>query len=95
MFACSYARLQPNTWSGAYQCWGKDNREAPIRTACPPGIREGSVSNFEIKSFDGCANPYLGLAAILSGGLDGLRHHLQLPEPIGKFPVSNRLLCYW
>ncbi|XP_023543403.1 type-1 glutamine synthetase 1-like [Cucurbita pepo subsp. pepo] len=85
----SYARLQPNTWSGAYQCWGKDNREAPIRTACPPGIREGSVSNFEIKSFDGCANPYLGLAAILSGGLDGLRHHLQLPEPIAFNPYEN------
>ncbi|TYI90019.1 hypothetical protein E1A91_D03G094100v1 [Gossypium mustelinum] len=24
----SYDRIQPNTWSGAYQCWGKENREA-------------------------------------------------------------------
>ncbi|KAJ9181506.1 hypothetical protein P3X46_009631 [Hevea brasiliensis] len=82
----SYDRIQPNTWSGAYQCWGKENREAPIRTACPPGIKDGLVSNFEIKSFDGCANPYLGLAAILAAGIDGLRRHLSLPEPVDTNP---------
>ncbi|KAJ6993293.1 protein fluG [Populus alba x Populus x berolinensis] len=83
---CSYHRIQPNTWSGAYQCWGKENREAPLRTACPPGIIDGLVSNFEIKSFDACANPYLGLAAIGAAGIDGLRKHLRLPEPIDKNP---------
>ncbi|KAJ6913595.1 protein fluG [Populus alba x Populus x berolinensis] len=83
---CSYDRIQPNTWSGAYQCWGKENREAPLRTACPPGIIDGLVSNFEIKSFDACANPYLGLAAIGAAGIDGLRKHLRLPEPIDKNP---------
>lgn len=82
----SYHRIQPNTWSGAYQCWGKENREAPLRTACPPGIIDGLVSNFEIKSFDACANPYLGLAAIGAAGIDGLRKHLRLPEPIDKNP---------
>lgn len=83
---CSYDRIQPNTWSGAYQCWGKENREAPLRTSCPPGIQEGRVSNFELKSFDGCANPYLGLAAIAAAGIDGLRGGLPLPNPIGKTP---------
>ncbi|KAK9168560.1 hypothetical protein Syun_000700 [Stephania yunnanensis] len=78
----SYDRIQPNTWSGAYLCWGKENREAPLRTSCPPGISEGLVSNFEIKAFDGCANPHLGLAAILAAGIDGLRRHLTLPEPV-------------
>ncbi|CAL5356890.1 unnamed protein product [Camellia sinensis] len=70
-------------WSGAYQCWGKENREAPLRTACPPGVPNGVVRNFEIKAFDGCANPHLGLAAIIAAGIDGLRRHLSLPEPIG------------
>jgi glutamine synthetase len=79
----SYARILPNTWSGAYQCWGRDNREAPIRTASPPGVDANMVSNFEIKAFDGCANPHLGLAAIIASGIDGLRKHLQLPEPVG------------
>ncbi|KAG6693494.1 hypothetical protein I3843_09G003000 [Carya illinoinensis] len=84
----SYDRIVPNTWSGAYQCWGKENREAPLRTACPPGISDGLVSNFEIKSFDGCANPHLGLAAIVAAGIDGLRRHLSLPEPIDTNPHS-------
>lgn len=79
VFLYSYDRIQPDTWSGAYLCWGKENREAPLRTACPPGVPLDLVSNFEIKSFDGCANPHLGLAA----GIDGLRRHLKLPEPIG------------
>lgn len=85
---CSYERIRPNTWSGAYQCWGNENKEAAIRTSCPPGIRNGFVSNFEIRSFDAFANPHLGLAAILAAGIDGLRRHTQLPEPIGKFHWS-------
>jgi len=83
IFVYSYDRIQPDTWSGAYQCWGKENREAPLRTACPPGVPLYLVSNFEIKSFDGCANPHLGLAAIVAAGIDGLRRDLKLPEPIG------------
>ncbi|XP_022888646.1 protein fluG isoform X2 [Olea europaea var. sylvestris] len=82
----SYDRLQPNTWSGAYLCWGKENREASLRTACPPGAPDGAVSNFEIKAFDGCTNPYLALASIIAAGIDGLRTHLSLPEPIDDNP---------
>lgn len=82
----SYDRIQPNTWSGAYLCWGKENREAPLRTACPPGVPDGIVSNFEIKAFDGCANPHLALAAIIASGIDGLRKHLSLPNPIDENP---------
>ncbi|KAJ8435650.1 hypothetical protein Cgig2_003305 [Carnegiea gigantea] len=87
-FAPNYDRIQPDTWSGAYQCWGKENREAPLRTACPPGIADGLVSNFEIKSFDGCANPHLGLASIIAAGIDGLRRHLSLPQPVEANPSS-------
>ncbi|EEF42861.1 Protein fluG, putative [Ricinus communis] len=91
----SYDRIQPNTFSGAYQCWGKENREAAIRTSCPPGVLDGLVSNFEFRSFDGCANPYLGLAAIVAAGIDGLRRHLSLPEPVGKIlcQLAWALLC--
>ncbi|XP_020205025.1 protein fluG [Cajanus cajan] len=82
----SYDRLQPNTWSGAYLFWGNENKEAPLRASSPPGTPNGLVSNFEIKSFDGSANPYLGLAAILAAGIDGLRRHLPLPEPVDTNP---------
>ncbi|KAJ4827758.1 hypothetical protein Tsubulata_019611 [Turnera subulata] len=85
----SYDRLQPNTWSGAYLCWGKENREAPIRTACQPGTNDGSLSNFEIKSFDACANPYLALASIIAAGIDGLRRNLRLPEPVDINPSMD------
>jgi len=81
----SYNRIQPNTWSGAHHIWGIENREAAMRLACPPGISNGYAiaSNFEIKSFDACANPHLGLASIMAAGIDGLRKNLSLPEPIG------------
>ncbi|XP_024524915.1 protein fluG isoform X2 [Selaginella moellendorffii] len=79
----SYARLRPCTWSGAFQCWGHSNREAALRTLSPPDA--DGVSNFELKAFDGMANPHLGLAAIVAAGIDGLRKHMVLPEGISKF----------
>ncbi|KAM0938868.1 putative glutamine synthetase [Dioscorea sansibarensis] len=82
----SYDRIQPNTWCGAYYCWGKDNKEAPIRTSSPPGVSSDIVTNFEMKSFDGCANPHLGLASIVAAGIDGLRRNLTLPKPIESNP---------
>ncbi|CAI9097920.1 OLC1v1034439C1 [Oldenlandia corymbosa var. corymbosa] len=86
----SYDRIQPNTWSGAYLCWGKENREAPLRTACPPGVPNGAVSNFEIKVCDGCSNPYLALASIIIAGIDGLRQHLSLPKPVDENPDNRK-----
>ncbi|KAL2323451.1 hypothetical protein Fmac_027830 [Flemingia macrophylla] len=88
----SFDRLQPNTCTGAYLFWGNENKEAPLRASSPPGTPDGLVSNFEIKSFDGSANPYLGLAAILAAGIDGLRRHLPLPEPVDRDPNPNVLL---
>ncbi|CAI7904596.1 unnamed protein product [Closterium sp. NIES-53] len=32
----SYERLGPNKWTGAFQCWGHENREAAVRVAAPP-----------------------------------------------------------
>eukprot|EP00850_Spirogloea_muscicola_P001872 SM000007S20832 [mRNA] locus=s7:403188:408933:- [translate_table: standard] len=83
----SYLRLQPNMWAGAYQCWGFENREAPLRVAKPPG--HATATNFELKAFDGCANPYLGLAAVLGAGLDGLRRGLELPEATLLNPAES------
>ncbi|KAF8079457.1 hypothetical protein N665_1026s0014 [Sinapis alba] len=84
----SYDRIQPNTFSGAFQCWGKENREAAIRTASPPGAHDGLVTNFEIKACDGSTNPHFSLAIIMAAGIDGLRRHLQLPDPIDTNPAD-------
>ncbi|KAF9482735.1 glutamine synthetase/guanido kinase [Pholiota conissans] len=66
----SYKRMADGVWSGGtYVCWGTDNREAPVRlcNASSPSSR-----NFELKTLDGTANPYLALAGVLGAGLAGV-----------------------
>lgn len=64
----SYSRVMDGVWSGgSWVCWGRENKEAPLRLC-----GSGSKFNIEIKSFDGIANPYLGLAAVLAAGITGL-----------------------
>uniref|UniRef100_A0A7S1NK75 GS catalytic domain-containing protein n=1 Tax=Eutreptiella gymnastica TaxID=73025 RepID=A0A7S1NK75_9EUGL len=80
----SYRRLQPGTWSGAFQVWGMDNREAPLRGAFSP---DGSTAtNFELKAMDATANPYLAAAALIYAGLDGIDMARVLPEPVEMDP---------
>ncbi|KAM3288246.1 hypothetical protein P3S67_021676 [Capsicum chacoense] len=81
-FVPNYERMLPKTRNAAYVCWGKENTEAPLRTASAPGISDDLVNHFEIKAFDACANPYLSLAAIILSGVDGLRKDLSLPKPV-------------
>ncbi|KAJ7142135.1 hypothetical protein C8R43DRAFT_892199 [Mycena crocata] len=67
----SYQRVADGICSGGtFVCWGTDNREVPVRLcdATAPSSRR-----FEVKSIDGCANPYLALAALLGAGCHGIR----------------------
>ncbi|KAF8595980.1 hypothetical protein BDV93DRAFT_413201, partial [Ceratobasidium sp. AG-I] len=71
----SYARVVDGAWSGgAWVCWGRENKEAPLRLC---GSEQGGF-NVELKAFDGVANPYLGLAAVLGAGLTGLKNKVVL-----------------
>jgi glutamine synthetase len=89
----SYRRLKPHFWSGAFRCWGLDNREAALRV--PTSADGTGPSNFELKTCDGSANPYLALGGIIAAGLDGLRRKLELPEPVdcdpGGLPEAERI----
>jgi glutamine synthetase len=76
----SYRRLAPQTWSGAFACYGPDNREAALRICSPIGSR-GSV-NLELKPVDSTGNPYLALGAFIYAGLDGIRRSLSPGEPV-------------
>lgn len=80
----SYRRLRPHFWSGAFRCWGPDNREAAIRV--PTGQDAGGTSHVELKTVDGSANPYLALGAIVAAGLDGLRRGLDPGTPVTVDP---------
>ncbi|MGP1383814.1 MAG: glutamine synthetase family protein [Thainema sp.] len=80
----SYRRLQPHLWSGAFQAWGFDNREAAIRVPSSPA--PPSPTHIEVKTVDGSANPYLALGGIIAAGLDGIRQDLRLPDPVKVDP---------
>jgi glutamine synthetase len=88
----SYRRLAPSTWSGAFNCWGPDNREAAVRVCSAIGTR-GSV-NLELKPSDSSGNPYLALGGFIYAGLDGLRRGLSPGEPLltdpGALPPAER-----
>lgn len=80
----SYRRLLPHCWSGAFQCWGLDNREAAIRVPSTPGLK--SPTQFELKTVDATANPYLALGAAIAAGIDGIHRRLDPGEPIAVDP---------
>ncbi len=80
----SYRRIRPYSWSGAFRCWGIDNREAAVRV--PSNPEEISPTHFEVKTVDASANPYLALGTVIAAGLDGVRHCLELGEPIAVDP---------
>jgi glutamine synthetase len=86
----SYRRIRPHFWSGAFRCWGFDNREAAVRVPTHPA--HPGPTHLELKTADASANPYLALGSALAAGLDGVRRRLDpgaavavdpgyLPEP--------------
>ena len=82
----SYRRISPQTWSGAYTCWGYDNREAPLRVAVRLPRNGGGVDQRGAQGRGHSCNPYLALGGIIAAGLDGMERGLELPEPIDDRP---------
>lgn len=80
-------RMRPGNWSGAYACWGVENREAALRFVCvaPDGCYG---SNIEVKVVDGSANPYFASAAILGLALHGIDEQLELAPEITVDPAK-------
>jgi glutamine synthetase len=83
----SGARLRPGYWSGAFACWGRENREAAVRfLEGTPGNPHGA--NVEVKPVDPSANPYLASAAVLGAALEGIRSGAALPEEVTENPAD-------
>lgn len=80
----SYRRIVPYSWTGAYQCWGLDNREAAIRVIREP---DGKVKNFELKTVDASSNPYLALGVVITAGLVGIKEEMDLVNPVQEDPA--------
>ena len=81
----SYLRLLPSRWAGAYQVWGRENREAAVRfiEASPS---DPGTANVELKCFDGSANPYLLTGAVLAVALAGADRQASLPAEVSGDP---------
>ena len=80
-------RMLPGHWSGAYTCWGTENREAAVRFL-PAGPANPRGGNVEVKVIDPSANPYLASAAILGLALDGIDRELTAPEQVTVDPAT-------
>ena len=74
----AYRRIMPDSLAPTHANWGWDNRSTFIRI--PP--ERGGATRLEIRVGDGAANPYLGIAALLTAGHDGISRGLELPEPV-------------
>jgi glutamine synthetase len=73
----SYKRLLPGIWAPVNVAWGPDNRSTVLRV--PPEL--GPATRIEHRVPDSACNPYLGLAATLAAGLDGIRNETDPGEP--------------
>ncbi|MGN9171622.1 type I glutamate--ammonia ligase [Lachnospiraceae bacterium HCP1S3_A8] len=75
----SYKRLIPGYDAPVYIAWSRaTNRGQIVRI---PSSR-GASTRLELRNPDSAMNPYLALAACLAAGLDGIKNHIELPEPV-------------
>ncbi|GAA1953674.1 glutamine synthetase family protein [Microbacterium deminutum] len=73
----SYKRYAKGSFAPTGVAWGVDNRTCALRV-----VGHGSSLRVENRVPGGDVNPYLGLAAIIAGGLHGVEHELELPDPV-------------
>lgn len=84
----SYIRLVPSRWAGAYQCWGRENREAALRLVTGSAGEHDIRANLEVKCFDLAANPYLVIGSLFAAGLAGITGGATLPDEVEGDPVA-------
>lgn len=83
----SLDRLVPDHWSGAFSCWGVENREAAVRLlAATHGNPYGA--NVEVKCIDPAANPYLAVGIVLGLAVEGIDQKRPLPPQVTVNPTA-------
>ncbi|MGI3784162.1 MAG: hypothetical protein ACRYG2_25665, partial [Janthinobacterium lividum] len=83
----SGTRLAPGGWSGAFRCWGTENREAAVRFL-EGGSGNPYGANVEVKIIDPSACVYLASAAVLVLALDGIERGADLPPEVATDPST-------
>ena len=72
----SYKRYADGSFAPTAVAWGTDNRTCALRV-----VGHGSGLRVENRVPGGDVNPYLAVAAMMAGGLHGIRERLELPPP--------------
>jgi glutamine synthetase len=76
----SYKRYAAESWAPTSISWGRDNRTCGFRV-----VGHGQSRRAECRIPGADVNPYLGYAALLAAGLDGLEHDADPgPELVGN-----------
>lgn len=70
----SYKRYADGSFAPTAVAWGTDNRTCALRV-----VGHGSGLRVENRVPGGDVNPYLAMAAMMAGGLHGIREGLELP----------------
>lgn len=70
----SYKRYAPGSFAPTAVAWGEDNRTCALRV-----VGHGAGLRVENRVPGGDVNPYLAQAAMLAGGLHGIRQELEPP----------------
>jgi glutamine synthetase len=72
----SYKRWQPGSWAPTAVGWGRDNRTLGFRV-----VGQGPGHRVESRVPGADVNPYLAMAAIVAGGLDGIERGASAGAP--------------
>jgi glutamine synthetase len=72
----SYKRFADRSFAPTVVAWGVDNRTCALRI-----VGHGDNIRVECRVPGGDVNQYLAVAALIAGGLHGIEHGLQLPQP--------------
>jgi glutamine synthetase len=81
----SYKRFAAGSFAPTAVAWGTDNRTCALRV-----VGHGAGLRVENRVPGGDVNPYLATAAMLAGGLHGIREGLVLPEAcVGNAYVAD------
>jgi glutamine synthetase len=76
----SYRRMDRRLWNPENASWGKDNHTAGVRVVT--GAIPETMTRFEHRASGSDVNPYLSIASLVLGSIQGIRERLE-PPPYG------------